>query len=65
MPFMEILARFWPLLALQLVLMTWALIDLGHRKIVKHLPRALWIVIIVIGECLGPLIYFATGRGEE
>lgn len=65
MKLVEILAKFWPLFALQLVLMVVALIDLSRRSIVKHLPRVAWIVIIVLGECLGPLLYFAVGRGEE
>lgn len=65
MTFIEILAKFWPLLALQLVLMAAGLIDLSRRKTVKHLPRVAWIVIIVIVGCLGPLLYFAAGRGEE
>ena len=61
----EILLKFWPLLALQLVLLTVALIDLKKRKAVKHLPRAAWIAIIILGECFGPILYFAVGRGEE
>lgn len=65
MNLVDILAKFWPLLALQLVLMAAALIDLSRRRIVKHLPRAAWIVVIALGECLGPLLYFAVGRGEE
>ena len=42
-----------------------ALLDLRKRKVVKHLPRTAWIVIIIIGEMLGPILYFALGRGEE
>lgn len=61
----EILAKFWPLLVLQLGLAVAALLDIRKRKTVKHLPRAAWVAIIVLGECLGPILYFALGRGEE
>ncbi len=65
MSLIEALAKFWPLLALQLVLMVAGLIDISRRKIVKHLPRAAWYVIIILGEAIGPILYFAIGRGEE
>ena len=61
----EILLKFWPLLALQFGLAIAALVDLRKRKTVKHLPKAAWAVIIILGECLGPILYFAAGRGEE
>ena len=65
MSFTEILLKFWPLLVLQLAMMTAGLLDIRKRKTVKHLPRAAWIVIIILGEVLGPILYFAVGRGEE
>ena len=61
----EILLMFWPLLVLQLILAIAALLDIRKRKTVKHLPRVAWIVIIIVGEMLGPILYFAVGRGEE
>lgn len=60
-----VLVRFWPLLALQLVLMIAGLLDISRRKVVKYLPRAAWVVIIILGEAIGPVLYFAVGRGEE
>jgi len=61
----SILVKFWPLLALQLVLMVAGLVDISRRRVVKHLPKAAWVVIIVLGEALGPILYFVLGRGEE
>lgn len=61
----DIILKLWPLLVLQLILAVVALLDLRKRKVVKHLPRTAWIVIIIIGEMLGPILYFALGRGEE
>ena len=61
----DILMKLWPLLVLQLILAVVALLDIRKRKVLKYLPRWVWIVIVVIGEMLGPIIYFAVGRGEE
>lgn len=63
--FRDVLVRFWPLLALQLILAIAGLMDISRRKTVKHLPRPIWVAIILLGECIGPIIYFAVGRGEE
>lgn len=52
-----------PILLLQLVLMIWALIDLSRRERTRG-PRWLWIVIIVLGELIGPIVYFLFGREE-
>ncbi|MBM4235953.1 MAG: PLDc_N domain-containing protein [Firmicutes bacterium] len=56
---------FWPLLALQLVLLVWALIDLVRRREVKGLPKWAWALIIILINLFGPIIYFVAGRGEE
>ncbi len=63
--FRDVMLRFWPLLALQLVLAAAGLVDIRRRKAVKHLPKPLWAVFIVLGGCIGPILYFAVGRGEE
>jgi type VI protein secretion system component VasK len=55
----------WPLLALQLLLMIWAVIDLVRRREVKVLPKWAWALIIVFVNLFGPIIYFVAGRGEE
>ncbi len=54
--------NFWlfiPLVALQLILMAFALIDLLRRK-----PRGMviWAIVIVLFSILGPVLYFALGR---
>jgi hypothetical protein len=53
------------LIALQLVLMIWALVDLARRKTVRHLPKAAWVLIVLFVSTIGPIIYLAIGRGEE
>jgi hypothetical protein len=53
-----------PLVLLQLVLMLFALRDLAQREKTRG-PKWLWALIIVLGECIGPVAYFLVGREEE
>lgn len=64
MDVMELLLAFWPLLLLQLVVVVWALVDLGRRRTVKVLPKVAWAVLI-IANILGAIAYLVFGRGEE
>ncbi|MBN1657505.1 MAG: PLDc_N domain-containing protein [Anaerolineae bacterium] len=52
-----------PVILLQLVLMIWALVDLARREKTRG-PKWMWAIIIVLGELLGPIIYFLFGREE-
>jgi len=52
-----------PILLLQLVLMVWALVDLSRRERTRG-PKWLWAIIIVLGELIGPIVYFLFGREE-
>jgi hypothetical protein len=52
-----------PLIVLQLGLQIWALVDLARREATNG-PKWLWAVIIVLGEMLGPVVYFIAGRKE-
>ena len=65
---MEILNHYLPLLIplllLQLVLMAAALLDLRRREKTRG-PKWLWVVIIIFGEMVGPIVYFAVGRLDE
>lgn len=54
--------NFWlfiPLIAIQLILLAVALIDLLRRK-----PKGMviWAMVIVLFSILGPVLYFALGR---
>ena len=53
-----------PLVLLQLILLVVALIDLSKREKVRWLPKWAWAIIIVLGELLGPILYFIIGREE-
>lgn len=52
-----------PILALQLILMVTALVDLAKRERTRG-PKWMWVLIIVLGELIGPIVYFIVGREE-
>jgi DMSO reductase anchor subunit len=62
--FLKYLPLIIPLLLIQLALMVFALIDLGKRQVTRG-PKWMWVLIIVFGELLGPIVYFVVGRPEE
>lgn len=53
-----------PLLVIQLVLVIVAIIDLVRVRSTNG-PKWLWAIIIVLGNLLGPIIYFIVGRRNE
>ena len=61
--FMKILPFLIPILLLQLGLMIYCLVDLSRREKTRG-PKWMWILIIVLGELLGPIIYLIVGRLE-
>ncbi|MEU7901832.1 PLDc N-terminal domain-containing protein [Actinoplanes sp. NPDC049118] len=50
------------LAAVQLVLLVLALIGALSADRVRNMPRALWLLVILLIPLLGPLAYFAWGR---
>jgi hypothetical protein len=61
-----ILAIAIPLVAIQVALIVLALRDLMRpERRVRGDNKLVWGVIIVVGELLGPLVYFAVGREPE
>jgi hypothetical protein len=61
----ELLPLILPLLLIQLVLVVVALIDLMRpERRVRGGSKVLWVVLIVVLEMLGPLLYFTIGREE-
>ena len=59
----ELLALLAPLVILQLGLMVLALRDLlrPERRVVGG-HKLVWGLVIVLGELLGPILYFTVGR---
>ncbi|MBK8986988.1 MAG: PLDc_N domain-containing protein [Chloroflexi bacterium] len=52
-----------PLIVVQLILMTAALLDLAKRPSTRG-PKWLWVLIIIFVNTIGPIIYFVLGREE-
>lgn len=58
-----LLATLGVIVAAQLALQVFALVDLVRRERVAGLPKWGWAVVIVLGEIIGPILYLAVGRG--
>lgn len=61
----ELLRTIWPLIVIQLAVQIYAIVDIAKRKKTKNLSPAAWIIICILGEILGPIVYFLVGRSEE
>jgi hypothetical protein len=54
-----------PLIILEFTLMIIALIDIIKREKVTGNNKAPWILVVVIFQVIGPIIYFIFGRKES
>ena len=62
----ELLPLLIPLIVLQLALMAAALYDLTRpERRVKGGNKWVWAFVIVLGELIGPLVYFFLGREDS
>ncbi len=52
-----------PVVAIQLALMIFALVELVRRERTRG-PKWVWLLVIVFGELLGPIVYLVFGREE-
>jgi hypothetical protein len=65
MTLQEVLPLLVPLLVLQLTLMAVALYDLTRPdRRVRGDNKVVWAIVIVLGQLLGPLVYFFFGRED-
>jgi hypothetical protein len=61
----EILPLLIPLIVLQLMLAAYALWDLTRPdRRVRGANKVVWGAVIVLGQLLGPLVYFFVGRED-
>ncbi len=65
MPPARIVLLLLPLIAIQFTLIGIALYDLVRRKRVRGGNKLLWVLVIVLIEFIGPLVYLILGREEE
>lgn len=54
-----------PLFLLELGLMVFALVDCVRRQRVRGDNKVVWILIIVLVNFIGPIVYLAAGRKED
>jgi hypothetical protein len=55
-----------PLIVIQLALQIYALYDIyQHQGARPPLPTWAWVLIVVFGEIIGVIVYFAIGRKED
>ena len=54
-----------PLFLLEMGLLVFALIDVIRRPNVRGNNKVVWILIIVLINVIGPIIYLAVGRKES
>lgn len=60
--FNELLPFLIPLFALQTILMVTALIMIIRQETFKYLNRFVWILIVILLNIIGPIIYFVLER---
>ncbi|MCI7301076.1 MAG: PLD nuclease N-terminal domain-containing protein [Clostridiales Family XIII bacterium] len=54
-----------PLAVLEIVLALVALVHVLRHPHYRFGNRPLWILIVVLVQIIGPVVYFAFGRGDE
>ena len=53
-----------PVLIIQLGLMITALVDLIRREHTRG-PKWVWVLVILLVNYIGPIVYFVAGRKDE
>ncbi|MCZ7661488.1 MAG: PLD nuclease N-terminal domain-containing protein [Thermoleophilia bacterium] len=53
-----------PIALIEFGLVVWALVDLSRRTRVKGGRRLVWLVVILLFELIGPIVYLVWGREE-
>jgi 4-amino-4-deoxy-L-arabinose transferase-like glycosyltransferase len=60
----KILPLLIPILIIQIGLQIYALIDLYRQPSVRG-SKILWAVVIILGEIIGPIVYFIFAKRDE
>jgi hypothetical protein len=63
--FKDLLPFLIPVILLEFGLMIYALVDVTRRKRIKGDSRVMWILIIVLVNIIGPIVYLLAGREKE
>lgn len=62
---MENLPVLLPLIIIELALAVTALVHVLRHPHYRWGNRALWVVVVLFVQFLGPVVYFVVGRGED
>ena len=66
---LDSLKQYWPLLVpiaiIQVGLMVAALIHIFTHKTYKVGNRVLWVILSIVINTIGPILYFVIGKGDE
>ena len=62
--FAALMAVLIPILIIEIGLIVWALVDLTKRERVKGGSKVVWVLVILLFEFIGPILYLAWGREE-
>jgi hypothetical protein len=62
--FRQIIPYLIPVVLIELALLVTALVDLIRRDKTRG-PKWVWVLVIVLFNFIGPIVYFVAGRKEE
>lgn len=62
---LEYLPFLIPVLLIQIGLMVFALIHVLKHNHYRFGNRMIWLLVVVLIQIIGPILYFTIGRGEE
>lgn len=63
--FIDNLPLFIPLIILELALMITAVVSVAKSTTFRFGNKPMWLVIVIIFQIIGPVIYFVFGKGER
>lgn len=65
----NVFSEYWmflvPIIVLQLILQITALVHILKHPNYRWGNKVIWIFIVLLFQMIGPIIYFAFGKGEE
>jgi Phospholipase_D-nuclease N-terminal len=57
-------AAFTLLGLLELIFQVWMLVDAIQNPRLQGSQRIIWVLVIILMPCLGPVLYYFVGRGK-
>ncbi len=63
--FKDLLPLLIPIFIIQIAIMVVALVDLAKRQRVRGDNKVVWVLIIILLELIGPILYLVWGRNTD